>query len=99
MLRVVILFATCVLASTFAAAQKPDLNKGQVKVTKVAGNVYKLVGPMPVGDDGNIAACFWRGWNRPGRRGGSCRRPQDSGRIEEHRGLAGAFRHPHALSG
>jgi len=58
MLRVGILLATCVLASTFAAAQEPDLNKGQMKVTKVAGNVYKLVGPMPVGDDGNIAACF-----------------------------------------
>ena len=58
MLRVGILFATCVLASTFAAAQEPDLNKEQMKVTKVAGNVYKFVGPIPVGDDGNIAG----GW-------------------------------------
>ena len=60
MLRVGILFATCVLASTFAAAQEPDLNQAQ-KVTQVAGNVYKLVGPVPVPDDGNIAniaACF-----------------------------------------
>jgi hypothetical protein len=46
MLRVGILFATCVLASTFAAAQEPDLNKGEIKVAKVAGNVNKLVGPI-----------------------------------------------------
>jgi cyclase len=60
MLRIGILFATCVLASIFAAAQEPDLNQAQ-KVTHVAGNVYKLVGPVAVPDDGNIAniaACF-----------------------------------------
>lgn len=60
MVRVGILFATCVLASTFAAAQEPDLNQAQ-KLTQVAGNVYKLVGPVAVPDDGNIAnvtACF-----------------------------------------
>jgi cyclase len=57
MLRVGIICATCVLASTFAAAQEPDLNQAQ-KVTQVAGNVYKLVGPLPVGDDGNTAALF-----------------------------------------
>ncbi|MGA7380956.1 MAG: MBL fold metallo-hydrolase, partial [Terriglobales bacterium] len=55
--RVGILFATCVLASTFAAAQEPAPHQAQ-KVTQVAGNVYKLVGPMPVGDDGNTAALF-----------------------------------------
>ncbi len=60
MLRVGILVATCVLASTFAAAQEPDANQAQ-KVTQVAGNVYKLSGPVAVPDDGNIAnvtACF-----------------------------------------
>ncbi len=55
--KVWILFAVYVLASTFAAAQEPDLNQAQ-KVTQVAGNVYKLVGPQPVGDDGNTAALF-----------------------------------------
>ena len=50
-------FAVYVLASTFAAAQEPDLNQVQ-KVTQVTGNVYKLVAPLPVGDDGNTAALF-----------------------------------------
>src|SRR5580704_8810720 len=58
MLKVWICFAVYVLASTFAAAQESDLSKEQMKVTKVAGNVYKLVGPLPVGDDGNTAALF-----------------------------------------
>jgi glyoxylase-like metal-dependent hydrolase (beta-lactamase superfamily II) len=45
------------------AAQESDLSKVQIKVSKVAGNVYMLVGPMNkivpwVGDDGNIAADF-----------------------------------------
>jgi cyclase len=44
-------------------AQESDLGKVQIKVSKVGGNVYMLVGPMnnivpTVGDDGNIAACF-----------------------------------------
>jgi hypothetical protein len=39
MLRVGILLATFVLASTFAVAEEPDINKGQMTVTKLAGNV------------------------------------------------------------
>ncbi len=51
MRRLWILFAACVFASTFAAAQDQDFSKVQMKVSKVAGNVYMLEG---VG--GNIAA-------------------------------------------
>jgi cyclase len=45
------------------AAQESDLGKIQIKISKVGGNVFMLVGPMnkivpSVGDDGNIAACF-----------------------------------------
>lgn len=54
-----LLVSMCVWAC--AAGQETDLKKEQMKVAKVAGNVYKLVGPVPVPDDGNIAniaACF-----------------------------------------
>ena len=47
-----ILFACLLFACTLAASQDEDYSKVQVKVTKVAGNVYMLQGA----DAGNIGA-------------------------------------------
>ncbi|MGA8212221.1 MAG: MBL fold metallo-hydrolase [Candidatus Sulfotelmatobacter sp.] len=57
--RLWVLFAACVLASTFAAAQDQDFSKVQIKVSKVAGNVYMLEGlggniAASVGEDGIV---------------------------------------------
>jgi cyclase len=57
--RVWILLAACLLVSTFAAAQDQDFSKVQMKVSKVAGNVYMLEGAggnigASVGDDGIV---------------------------------------------
>ncbi len=51
--------ATLLLCSAVAAAQGPDFSKVQMKVTKVAGNVYMLQGAggnigASVGDDGIV---------------------------------------------
>jgi cyclase len=59
MRRLWILFAACVFASAFAAAQDQDFSKVQIKVTKVAGNVYMLEGlggniAASVGEDGIV---------------------------------------------
>lgn len=53
-----ILFAACLFA-TFSAAQDQDFSKVQMKVSKVAGNVYILMGAggnigASVGDDGIV---------------------------------------------
>jgi cyclase len=50
-------------AIALCATREPNLDKVQSKVSRVAGNVYMLVGPMnkivpSVGDDGNMAASF-----------------------------------------
>ncbi len=47
-----ILFACLLFAIALAAAQDEDVNKVQIRVTKVAGNVYMLAGA----DAGNIGA-------------------------------------------
>ena len=54
-----IFLAACVFASTLAAAQDQDFSKVQMKVSKVAGNVYMLQGAggnigASVGDDGIV---------------------------------------------
>jgi cyclase len=60
MRRVWILLAACLFASALAAAQDQDFSKVQMKVSKVAGNVYMLEGDgagnigASVGDDGIV---------------------------------------------
>src|SRR5271155_5098864 len=59
MRKVWILFASCLLACSLAAAQDQDFSKVQMKVSKVAGNVYMLQGAggnigASVGDDGIV---------------------------------------------
>jgi cyclase len=59
MRRVWILFAACLCAGCLSAAQDQDFSKVQMKVTKVAGNVYMLQGAggnigASVGDDGIV---------------------------------------------
>jgi glyoxylase-like metal-dependent hydrolase (beta-lactamase superfamily II) len=59
MRKLAILFAVCAFAGTLAAAQQQDFSKVQMKVTKVAGNVYMLEGAggnigASVGDDGIV---------------------------------------------
>lgn len=54
-----ILFAACVFAAAWSAAQDEDFSKVQMKVSKVAGNVYILMGAggnigASVGDDGIV---------------------------------------------
>lgn len=54
-----ILFAVCALAGSLANAQDEDFSKVQIKVSKVAGNVYILMGAggnigASVGDDGIV---------------------------------------------
>jgi len=51
-MRRIALFLTGVLIAFSAAAQEQDLSKAELKVTKVAGNVYMLAGA----DAGNIGA-------------------------------------------
>ena len=58
MSKFVIVFAACLLATT-ATAQDQDFSKVQMKVSKVAGNVYILMGAggnigASVGDDGIV---------------------------------------------
>jgi len=45
------LLLAAVLAAAFSSAQDQDFSKAQIKVTKVAGNVYMLQG-----EGGNIGA-------------------------------------------
>jgi len=58
--RIGILFAACVLAGGLVSAQDQDFSKVQLKVTKVAGNIYMLEGDgagnigASVGDDGIV---------------------------------------------
>jgi cyclase len=60
MRRVWMLFAVCVFAGSFTAAQDEDFSKVQIKVSKVAGNVYVLEGDgagnigASIGDDGIV---------------------------------------------
>jgi len=59
MRRVWILLAACIFASSAAVAQDQDFSKVQMKVSKVAGNVYMLMGAggnigALVGDDGIV---------------------------------------------
>jgi cyclase len=55
-----ILFAACVLAGGLVSAEDQDFGKVQLKVTKVAGNIYMLEGDgagnigASVGDDGIV---------------------------------------------
>src|SRR5580692_7002594 len=53
------LFAACLFASTLAASQEQDFSKVQMKVSRVAGNVYMLQGAggnigASIGDDGIV---------------------------------------------
>ena len=59
MRRIWIFLAACVLVSSLANAQDQDFSKVQMKVSKVAGNVYMLQGAggnigASVGDDGIV---------------------------------------------
>ena len=59
MRKLYLLIATLLCCSAFAAAQGQDFSKVQMKVTKVAGNVYMLQGAggnigASVGDDGIV---------------------------------------------
>src|SRR5271155_3464895 len=59
MRKVWILFASCLLACSLAAAQDEDFSKVQMKVSKVSGNVYMIEGAggnigASVGDDGIV---------------------------------------------
>jgi len=54
-----ILFGACLFAATLASAQDQDFSKVQMKVSKVAGNVYMLQGAggnigASIGDDGIV---------------------------------------------
>jgi glyoxylase-like metal-dependent hydrolase (beta-lactamase superfamily II) len=51
-LRLSTVFAVACICSSFAFGQQQDFSKVQIKVTRVAGNVYMLEGA-----GGNIAAC------------------------------------------
>ena len=57
--RICAIFTSCLLVGGFALAQDQDFSKVQIKVSKVAGNVYMLQGAggnigASVGDDGIV---------------------------------------------
>ena len=59
MRRIFVLLAACLFASIMVSAQDQDFSKVQMKVSKVAGNVYMLEGAggnigASVGDDGIV---------------------------------------------
>jgi cyclase len=59
MCKMWIIFAACLVASTLAATQEQDFSKVQMKVSRVAGNVYMLQGAggnigASIGDDGIV---------------------------------------------